>query len=102
MPINSVTEMFENGATISSFNLTIPSGSLISCPLPSSGDPNEVIFGIVETMYRAVASGSPDNISASASSTLIDTTTLRRSYSFSIDLGFDGADVIESLNVKTS
>jgi hypothetical protein len=102
MPITSVTEMFENGATISSFNLTIPSGSLISCPLPSSGDPNEVIFGLVETVFRAVASGSPTNITASASTTLTNSTTLRRSYNFSIDLGFDGADVIETLNVKPS
>jgi hypothetical protein len=100
MPINSVTEMFTNGATISSFSLTIPSGSLVSCPLPSSGNPNEVAFGLLETVHRAVASGLPANITTSASTTLINSTTLRRAYTFNVDLSFNNSAIIESLDVK--
>lgn len=100
MPINSVSEMFSNGATISSFNLTIPSGSLVSCPLPSSGNPNEVVFGLVETVHRAVASGLPSNIVTTATTSLLNPTTLRRSYTFVIDLAFNNSNIIELLDVK--
>lgn len=99
MAIPHITGVF-NGATISSFDLTIPSGSLFSCPLPSSGNPNEIIFGILENLHRAVASGDPTYISSSASSTLIDLSTYRRTYSFTVDLSFDNTTIIELLDVK--
>lgn len=102
MPINSLTEMFPNGATISSFNLTIPSGSLYSCPLPSSGNPNEVVFGLIETLHRAVASGLPTYITTTSSTLLASSNTLRKVYTFNIDLEFNDNSVIESLDVKAN
>lgn len=100
MPILSVTEMFPKGATISSFDLTIPSGSLYSCSLPSSGNPNEVVFGLIETLHRAVASGLPTYISTTSATSLLDASTLRKTYSFTVDLSFSNSSVIESLDVK--
>jgi len=99
MAIEHINEVF-SGATITSFNLTIPSGSLASCPLPATGDPTEIIFGLLETLYQGVVAGSPTYISTNASSSLVDSTTYRRSYSFSVDLAFDGATVLETLDVK--
>lgn len=99
MAIPHITGVF-TGATISAFDLTIPSGSLVSCPLPASGNPTEIIFGLLETMHQAIASGDPTYISSSAVSSLADTTTYRRTYSFSVDLAFDNNTILELLNVK--
>lgn len=99
MAIDKISDVF-TGATISSFNLTIPSGSLVSCPLPASGDPNEIIFGLLENVHRAVASGAPTYITTSASSALVSSTTYRRSYTFNVDLEFDGSTLLETLDVK--
>jgi hypothetical protein len=98
MPINSISDVFP-GATISSFAITIPSGALVSCRHPVSSDPNEIMFGILETMHRAVASGVPDNVRTFASANLVGSTFLR-GYGFDVDLNFSGAAVLEDLNVK--
>lgn len=99
MAITNITDVF-TGATISSFNLTIPSGTLVSCPLPATGDPNEILFGLLETMYQGVSSDSPTYLTANATSTLISADTYRRTYTFNVDLDFDGAAVLETLDVK--
>lgn len=99
MAIEQISDVF-TGATITSFNLTIPSGSLVSCPLPASGDPNEILFGLLETIYQGVVADQPTYITASVNSSLASSDTYRRSYSFTVDLAFDGATVLESLNVK--
>jgi hypothetical protein len=99
MAIPHITGVF-SGASISSFALTIPSGSLVSCPLPATGTPTEVIFGLLETMHQAIADGDPTYISSSAVSSLVDSTTYRRVYSFTVDLAFDNTTILELLNVK--
>ena len=99
MSIEKISDVF-TGATISSFNLTIPSGSLFSCPLPASGDPNEILFGVLETMHQAISSGTPTYVSSSASATLIGSDTYRRTYSFTVDLDFNGSTILQLLNVK--
>lgn len=99
MAIPHITGVF-TGATISSFDLTIPSGSLVSCALPSSGNPTEIIFGLLETMHQAIASGDPTYINSSATSSLVDLTTYRRTYSFTVDLAFNNTTILDLLNVK--
>lgn len=99
MAISHVTGVF-TGATISSFNLTIPSGSLSSCPLPTSGNPTEIIFGLLETIHTAIVDGDPTYISSTAVSSLVDPSTYRRTYSFNVDLAFDNTTILELLDVK--
>jgi hypothetical protein len=99
MAIPHITGVF-SGATISSFDLTIPSGSLVSCSLPATGTPTEIIFGLLETMHQAIATGDPTYISSSAASTLLDASTYRRTYSFTVDLAFDNTTILGLLNVK--
>lgn len=98
MPINSISDVFP-GATISNFAITIPSGALVSCRHPASNDPNEMMFGLLETMHRAVASGVPENVRTFASASLVGNTFLR-GYGFDVDLNFSGAAILEDLNVK--
>lgn len=99
MSIDNINQVF-NGATISNFALTIPSGTLISCNQPASGNPNEIIFGILENIYQAVSSGTPTNITASAGSVLASTDTYRRNYSFTVDLAFNSSTILSTLDVK--
>lgn len=99
MALTSITEVF-SGATVSSFNITIPSGSLASCANPSSGNPNEIILGVLENMHRAVSSGTPTYITTSATTALVNATTYRKTYVFSVDMEFNSNNLLESLDVK--
>lgn len=99
MAIANISNVF-SGATVSSFALTIPSGSLVSCTNPVATDPNEIIFGMLENIYQAVSSGDPTYIQTNVSSSLVGTDTYRRVYSFTVDLDFDGSAVIADLDVK--
>jgi len=106
MAITNITDVFA-GATIGDgitaaeeFDLVIPSGAIISCPLPATGDPNEIVFGLLETIYQGVSADQPTYLRASASSSLANATTYRRTYSFTVDLDFDGDTIIEGLDVK--
>lgn len=99
MAITDITDVFPN-ADITDFELTIPSGDLVSCPNPVSSDPNEIVFGLLETIYQGVSADPPTYLKATASSSLTSATNFRRSYTFTVDLDFDGATVIEGLNVR--
>jgi hypothetical protein len=98
MPINSISDVFP-GASVSSFAITIPSGALVSCRNPEANDPNEIMFGLLETMHRAVVSGVPNHVRTSATSNLVGNTFLR-GYSFDVDLDFSGAAILEDLDVR--
>jgi len=106
--LETVQQIFNNGiddlATDlidGNFNLTIPSGSLVSNPMPTSGNPKEVIFGLVETIHRAIVSGDPTFITSTAQTNLVNSNTLRRTYEFSIDLDFNNTTLLELLDVKS-
>jgi hypothetical protein len=99
MPINSISDIFP-GASVSNFAITIPSGSLISCRRPEAAVPNEIVFGLLETMNRAISSGTPVNISTESFSAILNPTTFRKGYSYNVDLEFSGDALVELLDVK--
>lgn len=99
MPINSISDVFP-GASVSNFAITIPSGALVSCRNPEASDPNEIVFGILETMNRAITSGTPVNITTTSFSAILNPTTYRQSYTYDVNLEFSGAALIELLDVK--
>jgi hypothetical protein len=100
MAISNISDVF-SGATVSSFNITIPSGSLTSCALPSSGNPTEIIFGMLENIHQSIQDNDPTYISSNAVSVLADPTTYRRVYNFTVDLNFDNNTILELLDVKS-
>ena len=89
-----------SGASVSSGNLTIPSGSIVSYVPQSSGSPGatEMIFGLLETMHRSVASGNPVNVTSSVSSSF-GNNVLSRFYTFQVNLDFNPEVSLEGLNV---
>lgn len=99
MALQFIQDVF-TGATTSTGDLTIPSGSIVSYIPVTSGNPasTELVFGLLETMYRAVSGNTPTYITANVSSTF-NGTTLTRFYSFRVDLDFDPEARIETLNV---
>ena len=99
MSLASVTGVFA-GATVSSGALTLPSGSVVSFTPSSTTSPGgyEMVFGLLESLHRAIGTNY-DTVSSSVTGRLTDATTLRRTYSFNVDLDFNSA-AIESLNVK--
>lgn len=99
MPISDIDTVF-SGATISDFELQIPSGALISCPEPDASNPKEIIFGLLETIYQNVSGDPPTNLSVTSSALLVDESTYRKTYNFVVNLDFNGASIIEGLNVK--
>jgi hypothetical protein len=99
MPLNSISDVFP-GASISNFAITIPSGALVSCRNPEANDPNEIMFGMLETMNRAITSGTPVNITSTVFSAILNPTTFRQSYSYNVDLDYSSNILIELLDVK--
>ena len=100
MSLASVTGVFA-GATVSSGELTIPSGSIVSFVPSSATNPGgaELVFGLVETMYQNVGA-SNTYVKVSVNTTSVDATTLRRTYTFIVDLNLDDTG-LENLNVKS-
>ena len=100
MSLASITGVFP-GATVSSGNLTIPSGGLVSFIPSSATTPGgaEMVFGLLETMQRAVGS-SYTYVKSSAATTTVDAATLRRTYTFTVDLDLDQTG-LENLDVKS-
>ena len=87
MSIASITGVFA-GATVSSGAVTIPSGSIVSFIPSSTTSPGgkEMVFGICETMYRAVTGAGLDRVTASVVSVVPENGILRREYTFVVNL----------------
>jgi hypothetical protein len=100
MSLASITGVFP-GATVSSGALTIPSGDVISFIPSSATNPggSEMVFGLLETMQRAVGS-TYTYVKSTVNSTTVDATTLRRTYTFTVDLDLNETG-LENLNVKS-
>jgi hypothetical protein len=81
-------------------NLTIPSGSIVSYTPVTSGNPEatEMVFGLLESMYRAVTSGTPTYITATASNSFSGN-VLSRFYTFQVSLDFNPESNLSTLNV---
>lgn len=100
MSLASITGVVP-GATVSSGALTFPSGSIVSFIPSSTTNPGgaEMVFGLLETMQRTVGS-TYTYVKSSVGSTTVDATTLRRTYTFTVDLNLDQTGM-ENLNVKS-
>lgn len=99
MALSNIDDVF-SGAFVQDGDVVIPSGSLISCDTPAANDPNEIIFGILETMHDAVSTEGQTYVRSSATSNLIDSSTYRRVYTFTVDLEFSNTTILNLLDVK--
>lgn len=100
MSLASVASLFA-GATVSGGNVTLPSGTIVSFVPTSLTDPGgyELVFGLCESLHQKVGTNY-DNMNSFVQSQLINNgTTLRRSYTFNIDLLL-GSNDVASLNVR--
>jgi hypothetical protein len=99
MGIFFVQDVF-NGASVSDGDLTIPSGSIVSYVPSTSGNPpaTEMVFGLLETMHRAVASGNPVNVTSTVNSSF-GNNVLSRFYTFQVNLDFNPEVSLENLDV---
>ena len=99
MSIANITGIFA-GATVSSGVLTIPSGSIVSYVPVSTTNPHgkELVFGLCESVYRAVTGAGLDRVFATAQSSIPDTNILRRVYTFTVELDLSTTS-IDEMNV---
>ena len=99
MSIANITSIF-SGATVSGGNLTLPSGSVVSYIPTSTTAPHgkELVFGLCESMYRAVTGAGLDRVFASAQSSVPETDILRRVYTFTVELDLSTTS-IDDMNV---
>ena len=101
MQLFDITEVFP-GATAVNGNLTIPNGAIISCTPGLGSTGYELVFGILETMYRSAVSAGNPNVGVNLTNyaqTVNGVDVLRRTYTFSINLDLS-PDVIATLNVN--
>jgi len=98
---NSIVEIFPS-ATVANGNLTIPSGAINSYVPTSPTSPTvyEMVFGLIDTMADAVATGNLTNVTVTQSQTLTGTTLSKR-YNFVVNLDMSGNTVDAILNVKS-
>jgi hypothetical protein len=100
--LSSLADVF-SGATVSNGAVTIPSGSIVSYVPASVTSPSgaEGVFGVLETLSRAVAGATGiNNLSVSTNSSVLDNgATLRKSFSFTCSLALTSG-IYESLNLK--
>jgi len=99
MALTNINEVFA-GAIVDAGDVIIPSGSLASCDLPVATDPNEIILGMLENIHQAIVAESPTYVQSTAGFNLVDSSTYRRTYSFSLDLAFNNSTILEQLDVK--
>lgn len=87
--------------TISNGDITIPSGSIVSYVPSSNTSPaaSEFVFGMCETMHSAVKDGGLTNCTTSVATSLTGGNTLKKVYTFTVNLDFADAN-LENLNVK--
>lgn len=103
---SSITEVFPN-ATVLSGDLTINSGDITSYVPVSSTNPSvyEMVYGLLETMSAAVATGNAINLTVNRGQSLTNNgTVLQKTYNFVVRLNFDPAiyddlDVLEEPSV---
>lgn len=103
MSLANVSGVF-TGATVSSGNLIVPSGSVVSWVPTSETVPGgfELVYGLLETLNQKVGT-SYSNMSSSVTTNVIGTpgsanSKIRRKYSFTVDLDSSGA-ILDTLNV---
>lgn len=99
-----VSELFPN-AIVSGNVLCIPDIDINSCSglldgATSQEGARELAFGLVDTLVGAIATGSMSYLTASETNTLPNTTTLRKAYTVTAQLDFDGSVVDNVLDLK--
>ena len=101
MSLVSVADVFA-GATVAAGALTIPSGTIVSFTPVNASDPGapDMIHGLLETMYGAIVDdgAGTTKMTATVVSRLVGTSTLRRTYTFNVDLSMDAA-ILASFDV---
>ena len=102
MPFSTsgITEIFP-GATVSDGDLTIPSGNITSYVPVSSTNPGvyEMVYGLLETMSTAVATGNATNLTVTRNQNLLNNgTVLQKTYTFVVRLDFDQS-IYDDLNI---
>ena len=100
--LSSIADVF-SGATVLNGALTIPSGSIVSYVPSSVTSPSgaEGVFGVLETLSRAVVGATGiNNVSVTSSANVIDQgTTLRKTFTFTCELALTSG-IYEALNLK--
>ena len=99
MALTNINQVF-SGAIVDDGDVIVPSGSLISCDAPVASNPNEIILGMLENIHQAIAAETPTHVRSVANFNLVDSSTYRRTYTFTLDLAFDNTTILEQLNVK--
>lgn len=99
-----VTELFPN-AIISGNVLCVPDIDINSCSglldsTVSQSGARELAFGLVDTVVGAIATGNMNYLTASETNTLPNSTTLRKAYTVTAQLAFDGNIVDNVLDLK--
>jgi hypothetical protein len=86
----NLSNVFRSGVSVSAGAITI-SGGGISSFTPSSNTTGvyEMCFGLIDTIAAAVATGNLTNLTVSESQSVPDISTLRKTYTFTINLGLD-------------
>lgn len=88
------------GTTSSAGDLVIPSGKIVSfVPADKESSASEFVFGMCETMHTAVKDGGLTNCTTAVATSLSGGNTLKKVYTFTINLDFTDAN-LENLNVK--
>lgn len=98
---SSVQEVFP-GASVTDGELTIPSGSVTSFAPSTLTNPGayEMVYGLLETMSSAVATGNLSNLTVARSQLLTNNgTILQKTYNFTVRLDFD-TDIYNILDVR--
>ena len=103
MALTALSGIFNNitAGDVSSGDLTIPSGDIVSF-VPANHDTSgaaEFVFGMCETMHQAVKDGGLTNCTTSVQTNLISGDTLQKSYTFTVNLDFADAN-LANLDVK--
>ena len=103
MALTALSGIFNNivAGDISNGDLTIPSGDIVSF-VPDNHDTDgaaEFVFGMCETMNAAVKNGGLTNCTTSVSTSLTAGNTLKKVYTFTVNLDFSDAN-LENLDVK--
>ena len=98
---NGMTDAQAGGGTTSSAgDLVIPSGKIVSfVPEDKESSASEFVFGMCETMHSAVKDGGLINCTSAVATSLSGGNTLKKVYTFSVNLDFTDAN-LENLNVK--
>ena len=97
---NSLVDIFA-GATVSTGDVTIPSGTITSFTPASLTDPGpaEFVFGMCETMHQKVSAANLTNCTTAVTTTLSGGNTLKKVYTFTVNLDFQNSQLAD-LNVK--